>query len=64
MSLLPIIEDGLKQLENDEASGIPYIRTIEKGAGMFDENELDRRLSGAFIAIDHAMFSTGYARTC
>ena len=58
-SLLPIIEDGLKQLEQDEASGIPYIRTSGEGASMSEETELDRRLSSALTAIDHAMQALG-----
>ena len=59
MSLLPIIEDGLKQLENDEASGIPYVRSTQEGAEMNDETDLERHLGSALIAIDHAMLALG-----
>jgi hypothetical protein len=58
-SLLPIIEDGLKQLENNEASGIPYIRAGQEGADMSDETELERHFSSALTAIDHAMLALG-----
>jgi hypothetical protein len=56
-SLLPIIEDGLKQLENDEASGIPYIRIKDAGDDMSDDTELERRIGSALTAIDHAMLA-------
>lgn len=58
-SLLPIIEDGLKQLEHDETSGIPWIREGEEGADIRDETELDRRFSSALTAIDRAMLELG-----
>jgi len=58
-SLLPLIEDGLKQFEHNEASGIPYIRTTVGGSDMNDDSELDRRLSSALTAIDHAMLALG-----
>lgn len=54
-SLLPIIEEGLKQLEHDEASGIPWIRQAEDAPNMWDEVELDQRSSSALTAIDQAM---------